>query len=169
MLDSQCTGWGGAAGCCRDKHPLRRGFLSSSRCDPAELLWQQGNKWQKSDHEIQRLCLRFGGTFPCRAANTPSCAEPGPGKVIFFFKEGNKSRAVQQPLRAARGGTRARAPRADADQQALQQATISFVRFLEISSAENKLNKPQRSFNGFSKGLTARWPVSLTGVSAPTK
>lgn len=54
------------------------------------------------------------------------------------------------------------APGADADQQALQQGTISFVHFLEISSTENKLNKPQRSFNGFSKWLALWHPVPLT-------
>lgn len=58
------------------------------------------------------------------------------GEDIFFQE--NKSSAAA--LRAARNHT---CTGADADQQALQQGTISFVLSLLISSAENKLNKSQ--------------------------
>lgn len=102
--------------------------------------------------------------FLCRAANRPWCTEPPLRCQDMqhegdFFKEENKSRAVQQPLRAARNCT---CNEADADRQVLQQGTISFVLFLVTNAAENKLNKSQRSSMAFLTSLCPPCPSSFS-------
>lgn len=109
---------------------------------------------------------RLVPTLSCKETFEP---EPGPGPApgkLISSRWGTRA-GLLHSLRERAGAARARAPGAGTDQPALQRGTISFVRFLEISSSENKLDKLLGSFNDFPKWLELWCPVSLTAFLPP--